>query len=88
MGVFSDRKPCLCHKLHNFEENLFSDSNLKALFPELETIISENKSFVRYVKKSGINAKLPTTLKQSVPTRWDSNFIMLESYLKVKFAYM
>lgn len=31
-----------------------------------------------------MNAQLSPSLKQAVPTRWDSNFIMLDSYVKVK----
>ena len=37
---------------------------------------------VTYFKQTGLNARLPITLKQGVPTRWNSQLIMLESYWK------
>lgn len=37
-----------------------------------------------YFKQSHINAILPSTLKQAVETRWDSDLGMLEAYVKVK----
>ena len=39
------------------------------------------KELVTYFKQTGLNSELdPVTLKQEVPTRWNSKFVMLESY--------
>ena len=42
-------------------------------------LIALSKSMVAHVKRSRIQAKLPTTLKQSVSTRWNSVLTMLKS---------
>jgi len=39
------------------------------------------KDIVAHVKRSRIQAKLDTTLKTAVPTRWNSVLIMLQSVL-------
>lgn len=40
------------------------------------------KDVVTFFKQSSLNSKLTSTLKQEVATRWNSELIMLESYLK------
>jgi len=80
-AVFSNRVPCMCHKLNLVLDNTFSDNNLKS-HPEIQLALSSLKRLVRYFKKSGLNSKLTTGLKQSVATRWNSEVIMIESYVK------
>lgn len=49
---------------------------------ELQNLTRNCKSLVTYFKRSGLNNKLDTSLKQSVPTRWNSVFYMFQSVQK------
>ena len=85
--VFKTRKPCQCHKEHNFLDGLFSPFNMANKFQEIHATMSGIKDLVRYVKKAGINKDLPVSLKQSVTTRWCSELTMVSAYLKVNVLY-
>lgn len=50
--------------------------------PNIKLSINAIKALVSYFKRTGLNAELPMTLKQDVPTRFNSEFIMLKSYLE------
>lgn len=50
--------------------------------PQIAASIAGVKELVTYFKQANLNAQLPFTLKQNVPTRWNSDVIMLESYQK------
>lgn len=56
---------------------------LSASCPKVEQSLNSLKSLVTFVKRSGINSELSTTLKQDVVTRWNSVHISIISYLKV-----
>jgi hypothetical protein len=51
--------------------------------PKMKGALTAVKDIVTYFKRSGLNSKLKTTLKQDVTTRWNSQLIMLESFLNV-----
>lgn len=46
---------------------------------ELREITDACKKIVKYIKKSGKQQMLKTTLKNSCPTRWNSNFVLFKS---------
>ncbi|XP_021960628.2 uncharacterized protein LOC110856457 [Folsomia candida] len=50
--------------------------------PQIKGALHGVKDVVAYFKRAGLNSKLPYSLKQDVQTRWNSELIMLESYLK------
>lgn len=58
--------------------------NLERDCPTIDKSITGIKELVTYYKRTALNSKLPTSLKQDVPTRWDSELYMLESYVAVK----
>lgn len=45
-------------------------------------LIAKGKAIVAFFKRSGLNYDLDNTLKQEVPTRWNSILTMLESFFK------
>lgn len=70
--------PCTCHNLNLSLSHAFDEKFMNSI-PLIENTIKLSKEMVRYFKKSGLNKKLTKTLKQSVNTRWNSIFTMLES---------
>lgn len=58
--------------------------NLQTKCPVLFRSLTAIKSLITYFKQSFLNSKLSTTLKQAVDTRWDSDLLMMESYVKVR----
>lgn len=44
--------------------------------------IQSIKALVTYFKRTKLNSKLSVSLKQEVPTKWNSQLLMLESYVK------
>lgn len=48
--------------------------------PQIQASLAGIKTLVTHFKQSHLNGKLPITLKQDVPTRWNSQLIMLESF--------
>jgi len=55
---------------------------LQTYCPILKSCLEDVKKLVTYFKRSGLNNLLSKTLKQDVPTRWNSQLLMLESYLE------
>ncbi len=69
----------MCHKLNLILENTFTEKSMDD-HAEIKGALNKVKSLVTFFKHSGLNSKLKCTLKQSVPTRWNSQITMLESY--------
>lgn len=80
ISVFNHRLPCMCHKLNLILERTFSASSLNS-HPSVSSLFVQAKQLVTYFKHAGLNGSLPTSLKQTVPTRWNSNLSMLESII-------
>ena len=89
------RLPCSCHMLATVLRHVLQLESLsKTVLPlnpndkvmqhvkAIQSAVAEVKSLVAYFKRSGLNNKLPTSLKQANDTRWNSTLLMLESYLK------
>ena len=55
--------------------------NLQTQCPRIKDVLVDLKKLVEFFKRSGLNKKLKVTLKQEVETRWNSQLIMLESYV-------
>lgn len=98
INVFPKRLSCQCHKLNLMVHWMLNDKQInengqdiptKKKFrlseecPKIKGALAGVKKVVRYFKQSSLNSSLSTTLKQDVPTRWNSELIMLKSYLKV-----
>ena len=70
---------CFCHNLNLIVQDAVRDT------AELTPIIDAAKKLVRFSKKTTINSKIKAGdpngrgLKSAVPTRWNSEYIMLES---------
>ncbi len=58
--------------------------NLQTCCPDIYESLCGVRNTVKHFKQSSLNAILPSTLKQTVDTRWNSCLHMLESYVKVK----
>lgn len=56
--------------------------NLHTHCPAIKDVLVQLKKLVEYFKESGINKNLKISLKQDVETRWNSQVVMLESYLR------
>jgi hypothetical protein len=70
-----------CYRLNTLMENIFS--SLKTKCPKLYHMLSSMKKLVTYFKQSGLHSKLsPEKLKKAESTKWTSNLIMLQSYIK------
>jgi hypothetical protein len=83
LTVFKKQLPCQCHILNLVMEHTFTETNyVRDNLLDVGELLKSTKALVTYFKQSGLNSKLPTTLKQTVSTRWNSNFIMLESLRK------
>lgn len=104
LKLFTQRLPCICHKINLFIEWMFRDKKIPTdeeiaekeaagkpyppikLFklsincPQIQNSLAGVKDLVTHFKQSSLNGKLPITLKQDVPTRWNSQLIMLESF--------
>lgn len=75
---------CSAHDLALAQKWAFNQQKPKVIPDPVKSITSlmdTVKSLVTLVKKSGVNATLETKLRQSVETRWDTNYDMLKSVL-------
>lgn len=74
--------PCTAHELNLVLTHAFtfkhSDPDYRDV-EDVEKLIESCKELVAYCKRSGLNAHLDISLKQSVETRWDSILESLES---------
>ena len=50
--------------------------------PELSELLTNAKKMVKYFKHSGLQNSLKKSLKQSIETRWNSNYDMLDLILQ------
>ena len=74
-----DRLSCVVHDLSLCVKEALKSSESN----EIGVLIKDSKALVRYFKKSGLNRQLSATLKQDVPTRFNTICTMLESIDKV-----
>lgn len=73
--------PCCDHMLNTALSHVFDNKNLDNI-PDVRSLVTGSKELVRYFKKGGNMALLSKSLKQEVPTRWNSNYTMLHSILE------
>lgn len=69
-----NRSNCVAHMINNIVQKMCSES-------EIQKIISDGASLVRYMKRSGMNSQRKLALKSYSKTRWSTVFVMLESIL-------
>ncbi|ROL03914.1 Transposable element Hobo transposase [Anabarilius grahami] len=72
------RLNCSAHILNTILSHAFSSAVMDKT-PEVGNLLKDVKKLVTYFKHSGLQVKLSKSLKQSVETRWNSNFEMLDS---------
>ncbi|KAJ8351976.1 hypothetical protein SKAU_G00234520 [Synaphobranchus kaupii] len=75
------RLNCNAHILNVILSSAFAPAVL-AKTPELSELLTSAKKLVKYFKHSGLQNSLKKSLKQSVETRWNSNYDMLDSILQ------
>lgn len=75
------RLNCTAHILNVTLSSAFGPAIME-MSPEIAGLLTDVKKLVTYFKHSGQQAKLKMSLKQSVETRWNSNFDMLNSVLE------
>ncbi|XP_043246208.1 uncharacterized protein LOC122393854 [Amphibalanus amphitrite] len=71
---------CVCHAI-NLAVTKATKEDIRDC--PIRTILDSTKRMVKFAKKSGLNKALSSAVKQSVPTRWNSDLIMLESVLAI-----
>ena len=89
------REPCACHMIatvlrHTLQLDQLSsqilpmqnDDDLMEHLKVLKKNVVAAKSLATYFKKSGLNNKLSSSLKQSNDTRWNSVLTLVQSILK------
>ena len=74
-----DRQSCIVHDLSLCVKAALKSNECN----DIGVLIADSKTLVRYFKKTGLNHKLSTTLKQDVSTRFNTICTMLESIDKV-----
>lgn len=68
------RITCYAHIIHNLVSAMFMETKVKEIIQKANALCS-------YVKVTGLNTRLETSLKRHVSTRWNSVYIMLNSIL-------
>ncbi|KAL2091651.1 hypothetical protein ACEWY4_013914 [Coilia grayii] len=76
-----NRLNCNAHILNVTLSSAFAPAVL-AETTELSELLSNAKKLVKYFKHSGLQNSLKKSLKQSIETRWNSNYDMLDSILQ------
>ena len=86
------RIPCARHMIATAVRNILPldeqkevsslDNDDEPLKTAVSSVVTACKSLVSYMKRSGLNNKLASTLKQTIDTRWNSLLVMLESIMK------
>lgn len=76
--IFSNWIGCSCHNLNLVIQNTFNGNFLQDI-PTIQSTLLASKELVRFFKKSNNSNKLDTSLKQEIPTRWNTILIMLLS---------
>uniref|UniRef100_A0A3P9CWV5 HAT C-terminal dimerisation domain-containing protein n=1 Tax=Maylandia zebra TaxID=106582 RepID=A0A3P9CWV5_9CICH len=75
------RLNCTAHILNVTLSSAFGTAIIEKS-PEIASLLTDVKKLVTYFKHSGQQGKLKKSLKQSIETRWNSNFDMLNSVLE------
>lgn len=75
------RLNCTAHILNVTLSSAFGPAIIEKS-PEIASLLTDVKKLVTYFKHSGQQGKLKKSLKQSIETRWNSNFDMLNSVLE------
>ncbi|RXN27448.1 N-acetylneuraminate lyase [Labeo rohita] len=75
------RLNCNAHILNITLSSAFAPDVL-AESTELSELLTSAKKLVKYFKHSGLQNSLKKSLKQSIETRWNSNYEMLDSILQ------
>lgn len=78
----SNHISCCDHIINTILSHVFDAKNLDNI-PEVRAILTASKDLVRYFKKSGAMHLLTKSLKQEVPTRWNSMYYLLQSVQEV-----
>jgi len=91
------RQPCVCHNIstvlkHTLQLDKLSKSvnPMQVGDPEMEFVelirktVNATKALATYCKKSSLNNKLSSSIKQCNETRWNSLLVMLKSLQKVE----
>lgn len=68
------RLNCYAHLIHNLVTYMLAEN-------EVRVIIQHCAELSSYVKNSGLNMKLKTSLKRHTPTRWNSTYIMIDAII-------
>lgn len=68
------RLTCYAHIIHNLVSHMLSEKRVKEIIQQCSVLSS-------YVKNSGMNKHLKTSLKRHTPTRWNSVFMMVEAII-------
>lgn len=69
------RLTCYAHIVHNLVSHMLGDERVKGIIKQCSTLSN-------YVKNTGLNPKLKTSLKTYTSTRWNSVFTMVDAILK------
>lgn len=69
------RLTCYAHIIHNLVSYMFDE-------PRVMAIIKQCSSLLSYVKNSGMNEDLKTSLKPHTAIRWNSVFLMIDAIIK------
>ena len=72
---------CSAHMLHNIVSNMIGKLSASN---GISTLLAACRLLVKYVKQSGLQSYLKTTLKADNVTRWDSTMAMLRSIQKAQ----
>lgn len=79
---------CSDYMINTVLTHVFDARTTLEKLPDVRALLAGTKELVRYLKKGGLMHLLGKTLKQEVPTRWNSMYIMLvsvkESYAEVE----
>jgi len=70
------RVSCFAHCLNLVVTDMLAIDNA-----DFQSMITNCKVLVRHFKHTGLQRKLPRTLKQECPTRWNSTYTMLDAVL-------
>lgn len=69
------RLTCYAHLIHNLVTHMLDHTRVKEMIKKCCALSS-------YIKNSGLNKKLNTSLKTFTATRWNSVFIMIDAIIK------
>jgi hypothetical protein len=79
---------CCDHMINTVLSHVFDANKTLESLPDVKSLLTSGKDLVRYFKKSGLMSLLSKSLKQDVPTRWNSIHTLLvslkESYSEVE----